>query len=259
MTARVRRLQKPVLSFLKEGLAETLWPTRCVGCDAPGSLLCPDCTQKLPYIEQMYACKKCGAPYGYLVCTECSGCVDREEIFGAEPTPERFCELDGMCCYGEHEWPLDRLVRTYKDWSESRLADILGRFIADALRESDGLARLDLQAYDAVCFVPATPQAYARRGFDHMEPIAKNVAGLLGKPCLDVLARRSHHDQRSLSRAERSSNVSGSMVSIKSLTGLSFICIDDVLTTGATIREAARTLKEAGASLVFGATAVRVW
>ena len=56
-----------------EGLAEALWPTRCVGCDQPGTLLCDRCRAELPWIEQRLACPVCGAPFGFLTCTECDG------------------------------------------------------------------------------------------------------------------------------------------------------------------------------------------
>ena len=44
-----------------DALAETLWPTRCVGCDQPGELLCDECRASLPWVEQRLACPSCGS------------------------------------------------------------------------------------------------------------------------------------------------------------------------------------------------------
>ena len=44
------------LNVAKEGLEELLWPTRCVLCDVPGTLLCEDCRLEIPYIDALHAC-----------------------------------------------------------------------------------------------------------------------------------------------------------------------------------------------------------
>ena len=254
-------LLQSAVNAAKEGLLETLWPTRCIGCDTPGSLLCDKCASLLPRIDQRYACGRCGAPFGHLVCTECTCCTDtRDDVQDPEiDSSNKLSYVDGVCCYGEHEWPLDRIVRAYKDHGETRLSSMLAQFIYLALVASQREGKINLEAIDALCFVPATPKAYARRGFDHMEPVARELAVLLKTGYLDILARRSSHDQRSLGRTERSLNLRRSMVCTRGVAGYSMLCVDDVLTTGATMQEAARALKDAGAQKVYGATVVRVW
>ncbi len=59
-------------SLLASGAAELLWPTRCVSCEMPGELVCEQCRENLPWIAQRWACPDCGAPFGYLTCTECT-------------------------------------------------------------------------------------------------------------------------------------------------------------------------------------------
>lgn len=275
---------------LGEGAAELLWPTRCAGCDAPGVLLCDACRARLPLIDQAHACPRCGAPFGRLVCTECTSChADDEEappvptrgpavatplLFplpgptgSALSTPEPAASdvaavellplaLDGVCCAGVLAWPLDVLVRTYKDAGERRIAPILADLLAQALRATRAF---DVHAVDALAFVPATPAAFARRGFDHMEAVARHLAGQLGLPLHDVLARGGARDQRGLSRSGRLANAGDDVVCCASLDGASILLVDDVLTTGATLLACAQALRQAGASHVVGACVARAW
>lgn len=70
------RLSKKTLiesfALLHEAALETLWPTRCVLCDIPGTLLCHSCRVNLSYLDQLKACPRCGAAYGIHCCTECN-------------------------------------------------------------------------------------------------------------------------------------------------------------------------------------------
>ena len=252
-------------SWLGTGISEALWPTRCVGCDAPGSLLCDDCTALLPAIEQVHACPHCGAPFGSLVCTECTDCLDRpdggalEEGAPLAASRHAGAGLDGCACFGLHAWPLDRLIRAYKDWGERRLAPVLARLMLAAVEEASRAGHLDAGAIDAVAFVPAAPKAYARRGFDHMERVARFVAVGLGVPFADILAGCDRRDQRGLDRAARAENVHRSFVPVARLDGASLLLVDDVVTTGATLAQAADACRSAGAIHVWGAAAARAW
>ena len=250
------------LRALVDGAAELLWPTRCVGCDRPGTLLCDDCRAALPRIDPAYACPHCGAPFGSLVCTECidvrphqdDACDTPEE--GPGRLDEAFRPLDGIACFGVHEWPLDIAVRAYKDAGERRLAPLLAELAWQASCES---AAFDLKEVDAVVFVPDTAQAYARRGFDHMEPIARAFCALSNKPLVDALARQDAGDQRRRGRRERLARAGEDCVCLADLTGMAILVLDDVLTTGATVCSAALACRAAGAAKVYATCVVRAW
>ncbi len=157
------------------------------------------------------------------------------------------------------------LALAYKDARERRLAPVIAATVACALDEAaswpaaDGAARFDASAVDAVCFVPATRMAYRRRGFDHMLDVARSLSGMLGLPLADVLARPHARDQRKLGREDRLANASSSMRVVGDVTGCSLLLVDDVVTTGASVRAAARALLEAGASDVTAAALARTW
>lgn len=222
---------------LLEGFAELFFPTRCAGCEMPGALLCDTCREALPLVSAADACPRCGAPYGALVCTEC---WDRE------------WEFEAALSLGEFEAPLARAVALHKDAAERRLGAVLGALLAERVAQS-------WPAWgEAVAFVPATPAALRRRGFDHGRAIAHEVAHTLEVPLLDALARASVRDQRALGREDRARNVAGSFSAVGALPGRVLLC-DDVFTTGATLDAAAATLIAAGAGAVRCATVARAW
>lgn len=234
---------------LWEGFKELAWPTRCVGCDVPGELLCEDCRARLPWCEQRWACPNCGAPLGWLTCTECS-----------EPWETRCV----VCALG-FDRISSQMVSCLKDAHELRLAGVDAAAMACALDEaasweaSDGRARFDAAETDVLCFVPATAKAYARRGFDHMELVSRELSGFLGIPLADVLVRESGRDQRQLGREGRARNLAGAIDVTDDVSGLRVLLADDVVTTGASMREAARALLSRGAASVTGCALTRVW
>lgn len=102
---------------------------------------------------------------------------------------------------------------------------------------------------DVVTWAPTTRQRRHRRGFDQAELIARSVARHLGLPCRRILVRRGEETQTGRSRADRLSNPA--FRAAPSVAGRGVLVIDDVTTTGATLRRAAGTLDEAGASNVI--------
>lgn len=241
--------QQNFCSEALEGIQELLWPTRCVGCDMPGELLCGDCREHMPWIGQRWACPVCGAPFGWLTCTEC----------------KRDWELATTVCCLPFFGVAARMITCYKDEGERRMAPVIAAAMLTSLDEAsawprvDGLPRFDAAALDGVCFVPATAEAYTRRGFDHMELVASHFSAATGIPLVDVLARRSARDQRELGRAERALNLAGSVDVVDDVRGLNLLLLDDVITTGATVREAARALLQRGAGEVSACALARVW
>lgn len=222
---------------LLEDLAELLFPTRCSGCELPGAVLCDACRAALPRIDPAGSCPRCGAPYGYLTCTEC---WNREWSFSA------------ALALGEFERPLSRAVVLHKDAGERRLAAVLGTLLAEQIAaEWSGWP-------EVVTFVPATRSAMRRRGFDHGRAIARVIAAELGVPLAEMLARSEARDQRRLGRVARSANVAGSFSAVGEVCGR-VVLTDDVFTTGATLDAAASALLGAGAEEVRVAAVARTW
>ena len=232
-----------------QALQELLWPTRCVSCDMPGELLCAECRESLPWIDQQYACPVCGAPFGTITCTQCK-----------KDWPCRSC-----VCAMPFAGVAARLATCLKDAHELRLAPVIAAAIATALDESsawpasDGCPRFDANALDALCFVPATEAAYLRRGFDHMELVARELSWLVSLPVADVLVRAEGRDQRTLGREERQRNLHGTIEVLGDVRGTDLLLVDDVITTGASIGACTEALLERGAASVTACALARVW
>lgn len=244
------------MSVLGDGLRkmaasaeELLWPTRCVACDMPGELLCEDCRATMPWIAQRWACPNCGAPFGWITCTAC------DETWEARAT---ICALS----FGKVS---SRMVACLKDQSELRLAGVNAAAMATVLDEAAswpttaGEVRFDSSDVDAICFVPATAEAYAHRGFDHMELVSAELSRIMGIPVLDALARTAGQDQRALGKEDRASNLTGSVRVVDDVSGLHLLLADDVITTGSSMRASTRALLGRGARDVTCCSLARVW
>lgn len=250
----------------REALEELLWPTRCVGCNLPGELLCERCRASLPWIEQRSACPVCGAPHGWLTCTECDRSRDHDGEAPTldEETPLTSWPVRSTICALPFSGVGAALVSTLKDGHELRLAPIVAAIMATSLDEArswdapDGRPRFDDLHTDAICFVPATAEAYARRGFDHMELVSQALGAFLQLPVLDVLARHKAKDQRALGRQERASNLEGTIEVLADVHGLNVLLADDVITTGSSIRACAEALLAHGAASVTACSLARV-
>lgn len=145
-----------------------------------------------------------------------------------------------------------RIVSTYKDAGEQRLANsmalIMQRYIHPAwVREPLTLT-----------FIPSTKAAVRRRGFDHIELIARQLASLTNLTCTSLFERPISLDQRKLSRKGRASNMHKAL-SLKDTAKVPprVLVIDDVYTTGSTMFAASEALREANASEIYCLTFAR--
>ena len=239
------------LQIAGEGIAELLWPTRCVLCDVPGTLLCDECRLEIPYIDPLRACSYCGQAHGRYACIDCNSfMVEHREL--STPSP-----LDRIASVFAFIDPCRKLVTTYKDRKEIRLAGVLAELIAAYINPS-----WITPGQTALVVIPARKQAIRERGFDHMQQIGEHLAQFTGLPLLDALAPQERTDQRGLSAAHRQKNMRNSFIlkpqPASTALPATIILVDDVLTTGATLTAAATVLKEAGARQVFALTLGRI-
>lgn len=231
-----------------EAVAETLWPTRCALCDAPGSVLCPECAATLPVLDMWKACPRCGSAFGKIQCDLCNP-VSLGRI-GRERLPFEGCASATMF----DEDTTGSLVRVYKDQGERRLVHELAERMARVVPPSWDI--------DAVTFIPATKAAVRYRGFDHAELLGREVATRIGVPCTGTLDRPRTRDQRTLGSRERIENLGGGFRApegaVKGAGRESLLLVDDVFTTGSTLCAATDALLAAGAARVWCLTFARV-
>lgn len=107
---------------------------------------------------------------------------------------------------------------------------------------------LDPADFDVVTWAPTSGARRRTRGFDQAEAVARRVALQLGLPCRRLLEREGHHAQTGRPRAER---LHGPVFrAAPSAGGKRVLVIDDVVTTGSTLRSAAAALRAVGAAAV---------
>lgn len=144
---------------------------------------------------------------------------------------------------GRYEAPLSDWICEVKFTRWRVLGFELGRMLARQLRAAGFNASNDA----VIVPIPSSFRRRLSRGIDHAAVISRGVAWELNLPLTRALKRKHRPSQRSVAISDRISNVSGSMYLARSarLTGKTVLLIDDVMTTGATMRTAARAVASA--------------
>ena len=188
-------------------------------------------------------CLLCDLPAGP-VPNLCRACV-RSLPRGARPTRGR------VVAYG-YGAPVSALIHWMKFEANLAAALSLGVLLADAV--ADHQRRSGLTLPDAIVPVPLHRDRLRSRGFNQALEIARPVAQRLRRPLLarTCTRNRATEPQSMLeSPADRRRNVAGAFSVHRLLVGYRYVAIvDDVLTTGATVRELARSLRAAGVERV---------
>jgi ComF family protein len=207
-------------------------PQRCELCAGPSGtdLVCTACSRELPWSGS--ACPLCALPTrGGEICGHCL----------AEPPP-----FDATMAAYAYAFPVDRLIHAFK--YQGRLA--LGQWCAGAILAARGKHAAARPA--RLIALPLSAERQRERGYNQAGEIARHVAAQTGIALITAGVRRIRATaaQTALPWAERARNVRGAFACDIDLGGLPIAVIDDVMTTGATLAEFARTLKAAGAARV---------
>jgi len=225
-----------------------LYPPLCTICAEPvaaGEYLCDECDDKVVRIVPPF-CSRCSEPFPGAITGEfrCANFEHRQLHFEAAVSAYRSRGI------------VRRIVLDFKYGKQMHLRHLLGRWLAAALHDS----RLRGRHFDLIVPVPLHPARQRERGFNQAELLAQLLSAKMPVPARGVLERtRYTTTQTAFDRSERMENLRGAFRLRKraDVRGLRVLLIDDVLTTGSTVSECARVLKEAGASSVYAATAAR--
>ncbi len=204
----------------------------------PDALLCAACDADLPRISDGL-CPRCGLDsHGGETCGRCL----------ADPPP-----YDATFAALRYRFPADVLVHALKFRGELALAPWLGRLLADRVGRAERI--------DWVLPVPLSTARLRARGYNQAMELARPLAAALGALLDPRLCERTRDTpaQSDLPWAERARNVRAAFRCPRCFDGAAVAVVDDVMTTGATLAEIARTLKQAGASRVVNCVIARTF
>ena len=233
--------------FLR-GLLDLALPRVCARCgSAPRDRrpLCARCFAALPRVAA-HACARCQQAPASAPGQLCGGCA-------ARPAPLAACVADAWFRGEVEDW-----IRRFKYPARglSRLDPSAAALARTLVREA--ARRAPPLPVDRVIPIPLHARALRRRGFNPALLLAREVGRSAGAPVAPVALQRVRDtpSQTGLDRAGRRRNVRGAFRARHPQAGRIWL-VDDVVTTGSTLEEAARTLLHAGAAEVIAVCAAR--
>ncbi len=221
-------------------ILDLVFPPRCVYCGRLGDYLCETCRAEAQPVGAEI-CIRCGNPLTQRgLCNQC-----RQD----PPAPLR--GIRGVFFYNG---PIAQSIRSLKYHGVRQLAPILAAPLAAYIQEHP-------ISIDLMIPVPLHPQKQRDRGFNQSELLAAGVTRILDLPQRTDLLQRIRHTQpqAQLNRVQRLQNVAGAFAPQHDarLHGETVLLIDDVATTGATLRACAQVLQEIGAGDIWALTVAR--
>jgi predicted amidophosphoribosyltransferase len=214
---------------MADALLDLALPGTCAACAAPGGPLCTGCDRDLR-----------------------AGLLDRARRSMPDPVP---IHLPPVTSRGPYAGVLRLLVSAYKDDGRRDLRSLLAALLAESIAVSAGGRSVVLVP------VPSSRAAVRRRGDNPVgDLVAAAAAQVPGWPLVIPVLRvqRRLADQSTLGHRERAANLAGAYAlrsgAAAELPGRAVVLVDDVVTTGVTLAEAARVVRARGGLVVGAAT-----
>lgn len=214
-------------------LLDLIFPKFCVNCQKEGEFLCPSCFKKIIKIQipQCPFCLKI-SPFGK-VCPSC----------------RRKNYLTGVIVAGYFEGPLKKAIYVLKYEKIRSLSLILALLLKEKLEDFP-------KKNFVITFVPLHFKRKNERGFNQSKLLAENLSIICKKPCFTLLKRQKYIlPQTELNKKQRQENIKNAFIFIGNQNDIKnkvVLIVDDVFTTGATLNECAKVLRENGAKEVWG-------
>jgi competence protein ComFC len=218
-------------------LIDLLIPPRCV-CTKPVSrnfLLCSECWKSLDFI--IHTCEKCHSPLEQIPITECKNCLN--PVYGKSVVM--------------YKGVATKMITHFKYYKRYMYGTMMAHYMVPLVK--------DLQ-FDMIIAIPISFRRLLWRGYHHTAVLAQGVSKFTGKPLLtNCLKKRHTKRQVDCDKEERLENVQDSFFinpkKLPLLKGKKILLVDDVITTGSTIYECGKILRNNGAAQVSFVTFAR--
>ena len=231
------------MSNLLVNLLDLLFPPRCCVCGKYGhDPMCDVCTSNIQFLSQPY-CRICGKPKDkYFTGDLCEDCSNEKPAF----TLARSVAI--------YEGLLKEAIHEFKFNGKKKLCDPLGKIMIDHIFRSD----IPLIDIDTITPIPLSNKRQKERGYNQSLLLVENISSKLylkvnAGSLFKVKNIKPQHD---LLRQERLTNIQGAFVA-NNVEGFNILLIDDIYTTGATVKEASSVLRHAGAKNIYVLTLAR--
>jgi len=231
------------LLYFRQNLLNLFFPNRCLACQKhlhTADFICDECKGKLEFFDQTICvvCQENTATDG--ICSKCGSSMP----------------FDGLVSVFKFNPTIQNLIHNFKYNEFKKIGSFLGDFLVSVLSEKPFISNIDY-----IIPVPLHPVRKRDRGFNQAGIIANEIARSLNIPLEEklVVRRKYTKSQTKLSREERNKNVSKAFAvkNAKVLTNKNVLLIDDVYTTGATLKSVAETLKANKVDKVYACTIIR--
>ena len=232
-----------MLKHLLTGLCDLVYPPHCLICkthvltSSPGDILCLNCQKNLvPNIPPF--CPKCSRHLENIQHPKCRECTKNDPQFDF---------VWAACLYKD---PLKHLIYQFKYNQKPYLSKLFIQYIGNFVQ----IYHLDIKQFDIIVPVPLFPSRLRERGYNQSELLAELIAFKYhtNLSLANLVRIRNTEHQTFLTEKERWTNIRGAfrIVNSAKFSGKNILIIDDLLTTGATVSNAAGVLKDAGAQTV---------
>lgn len=225
-------------------LLDFIFPKRCVNCRKIGAYICTNC-------------------FAYISFNETGTCIvcQRQAIGGlTHPVCRGKYTPDGVFSSLVYKGVVKKLVYKFKyNPNLTDLKSVLGDLFYEGLIQKEAFYKLSGQE-SVLVPIPLYKGKRRKRGYNQSYILAKGLSKRLNIEVIDCLERiRDTKTQVGLKKEEREGNIKGAFTVKKEhapkVSGFKQVfLVDDVVTSGATIKEAAKVLKKAGVVKVFGIT-----
>ena len=225
---------------------QILFPTRCIFCGefTDESAVCEVCWPKIFWISGS-VCKVCGEPFRYPISDICDKCENFHHYFDCCRSVFSYDDFSKVPILNFKHKDATYLAATFSQW--------MYRIGKEILRDADFIVP-----------VPITKRKLMKRFYNQSALLGKRISELSGVPFTPSFLTKPVDTlpQEGLSREARLKNIIGAfkvrLSAEKLINKSTLVIIDDVFTTGATVDECAKTLKQAGANKVNVLTIAKV-